>query len=60
MAASNRTVAFTDVLYAVHRSGEAWYQPTVASTDSPDYDADKTEALTQCQLISPEGQEVLG
>ena len=60
MAASNRTPAFTEVLYAVNTTGDTWFQPAISSTDSPDYTADKAEALTQCQLISPEGKEVLG
>ena len=60
MAASTRTPAFTEVLYAVNTTGDTWFQPAIASTDSPDYTADKAEALTQCQLIAPEGKEVIG
>ena len=59
MAASNRTPAFTTVLYAVNTTGDTWFQPTIASSDSPDYTADKTEALTQCQMNSPQGQQVV-
>ena len=60
MAASDRTPAFKRVLYAVKTTGDTWFQPTIASTDSPDYTADKAEALAQCTLLSPEGEEVLG
>lgn len=60
MAASDRTAAFTRVLYAVKTSGDTWFQPKIASTDSPDYTADKDEALTQCQMNSPEGEQVIG
>ena len=60
MAASDRTAAFQRVLYAVKTTGDTWFQPKIASTDSPDYTADKDEALTQCQMNSPEGEEVIG
>ena len=59
MAASDRTPAFKRVLYAVATTGDTWFQPAIASTDSPDYVADKAEALTQCELISPQGEEVV-
>ena len=36
MAASDRTPAFKRVLYAVKTTGDTWFQPTIASTDSPD------------------------
>ena len=29
MAASNRTPAFTEVLYAVNTTGDTWFQPTI-------------------------------
>jgi hypothetical protein len=60
MAASTRTPAFTTVLYAVPVSGDTWFQPTIASSDSPDYTADKTEALAQCEMMNPQGQQVVG
>jgi|21_taG_2_1085346.scaffolds.fasta_scaffold168486_1 hypothetical protein len=62
MAASNRTTAFTRVLYAVNTTGDVWFNPTVGTNDSPDYSTapDKANALTQCALNSPEGEEVLG
>ena len=60
MAASNRTPAFTKVLYAVPASGDTWFQPTVASSDSPDFTADKTEALAQCVMMNPQGEQVVG
>ena len=43
--------------YKVKTTGDAWFQPTVGSTDSPDYTADKAEAVTQCQKLSPNGSE---
>tara|TARA_B100000214_G_scaffold273395_1_gene203590 strand:- start:786 stop:968 length:183 start_codon:yes stop_codon:yes gene_type:complete len=60
MAASNRTPAFTTVLYAVPASGDTWFQPTIASSDSPDYTADNTEALAQCEMMNPQGEQVVG
>ena len=60
MAASDRSAAFKRVLYAVKTTGDTWFQPKIASTDSADYTADKAEALTQCQMNSPEGEEVIG
>ena len=59
MAASTRTVAFSKVLYAVNATGDTWFPSTIGKNDSPDYTADKTEALAQCQLMSPQGEEVV-
>ena len=61
MAASNRTTAFTRVLYAVNTTGDVWFNPTIGTSDSPDYSAaaDKAAAVTQCALNSPEGEEVV-
>ena len=61
MAASDRTPAFKRVLYAVNTTGDVWFNPTVNTSDSPDYSTapDKTAALTQCALLAPEGEEVV-
>lgn len=45
------------VEYKVNATGDVWFPATIASTDSPDYTADKAEAVTQCQKISPLGVE---
>ena len=62
MAVSNRTPAFTQVTYAVNTTGDAWYCPTIRTSDSPDLSTapDKAAAVTQCALNSPEGVEILG
>ena len=60
MAVSNRTPAFTKVLYAVPASGDTWFQPTIAESDSVDYTAEKSAALSQCEMNSPQGEQVLG
>ena len=62
MAVSNRTPAFTQVTYAVNTTGDAWYCPTIRTSDSPDLSTapDKAAAVAQCALNSPEGVEILG
>ena len=62
MAASDRTPAFTRVLYAVNTTGDVWYPATISTNDSPDYSdaTDKAAAVTQTALNSPQGEEVLG
>ena len=59
---SDRTVAFTRVQYAVNTTGDVWFPATVGTSDSPDYSTapDKANAVAQCALNSPEGEEVLG
>ena len=61
MAASDRTPAFTRVLYAVNTTGDVWFPATVSTNDSPDYstDPDKAAAVTQTALNSPQGEEVV-
>lgn len=51
----------TSVQYAVSKTGECWFQPTIANTDSPNSssDVDKAQALAQCALLSPLGAEVV-
>ena len=46
--------------YVVNTTGQTWFQPTIGTSDSPNYTADNTEALSQCQILSPLGEEVLG
>ena len=62
MAASDRTPAFTRVLYAVNTTGDVWFPATINTSDSPDYSTatDKAAAVTQAALNSPQGEEVLG
>ena len=60
MAVSNRTPAFERVLYAVAADGDTWFQPTIAESDSVDYTAEKSAALSQCEMNSPQGEQVLG
>ena len=59
MAASNRQPAFKEVIYTVAASGDTWFQPKIASSDSPDYTADKTEALAQCEMMNPQGVQAV-
>jgi len=61
MAVSTRTTAFDSVEYYVKTSGDVWYNPTIKSSDSPDYSTGtgKSEGVTQCALLSPEGGEVV-
>ena len=62
MAASDRTPAFTRVLYAVNTTGDVWFPATINTNDSPDYSdaTDKAAAVTQTAMNSPQGEEVLG
>ena len=59
MAASDRITAFTRVLYAVNTTGDTFLNPTIGVSDSPDYTADKANALAQSKLNSPQGEEVV-
>ena len=61
MAASDRVPAFTRVLYAVNTTGDVWFNPTIKSSDSPDYSTGtgKSEGVTQSALLSPQGEEVV-
>ena len=47
------------VEYMVNTSGDALFNPTIASSDSPNYTADKVEANTQCLKLSPDAVEVV-
>ena len=59
MAVSNRTVAFESVQYAVATTGDRWFIPTTGYGDNPDAGT-KAQQLAQCQLLAPEGVEVVG
>ena len=47
------------VEYMVNTTGDAMFQPTIASSDSPDYTADKVEANEQVLKLSPDAVEVV-
>ena len=46
-----------EVKYAVKTTGDAMFHPKIRSSDSPDYTAAKTEANTQCVVMSPLASE---
>ena len=45
------------IKYAVATTGNAMFQPTVASSDSPDYTTCKVEANQQVVKLSPLAEE---
>ena len=47
------TPVIQTITYTVNATGDALFNPTIGSTDSPDYTADKAEANTQCLTLSP-------
>ena len=47
------------VEYMVNTTGDAMFQPTIASSDSPDYTSAKVEANAQCVKLSPNAVEVV-
>lgn len=47
------TPAISSITYAVNTTGDALFQPTISSSDSPDYTSDKAEANTQAVVLSP-------
>ena len=51
------TPSISKIEYSVAASGDPFFQPAIASSDSPDYTADKAEALAQCKKLSPLGVE---
>ena len=51
------TRAIKAIEYSVAATGDSFFQPTIGTSDSPDYVADKTAALAQCKLLSPLGTE---
>lgn len=53
------TPSISKIEYVVAKTGDPFFQPTLASTDSPDYTQDKTEALAQCKKLSPLGTEAV-
>ena len=50
---ANYSSALKQVKYAVKTTGDAMFNPTIGSSDSPDYTAKKAEANTQCVAMSP-------
>ena len=53
----NYNSAISAVTYAVKVTGDAMFNSTIGSTDSPDYTVDKAEANTQCVALSPGATE---
>ena len=51
------TPVISSIESSVAADGDTWFQPTIASSDSPDYTADKSEAVTQCGVLSPLGEQ---
>lgn len=58
MAASNRTVAFESVQYVVAKTGDRFFIPTTGYGDNPNAGTN-AQQLAQCQLLSPEGVELV-
>ena len=54
---ANYSSALKQVKYAVKTTGDAMFNPTIGSSDSPDYTAANTEANTQCVAVSPAATE---
>ena len=53
----NYNSAISAVTYAVNATGDAMFNSTIGSSDSPDYTAAKAEANTQCVAVSPAATE---
>ena len=51
------TPVIDSIKYAVATTGNAMFQPTVASSDSPDYTTCKVEANQQVVKLSPLAEE---
>ena len=45
------------ITYNVTTTGDSLFHSTIASSDSPDYTADKAEVSTQCVAVSPLAEE---
>ncbi len=56
MAASTRQPAFSQVIYYINTAGDTPFNPTIGTSDSPDYsaDPDKSAAVAQCTLDNPQ------
>ena len=52
------TPVIKSISYVVAADGNAIFQPTIASSDSPDYTAAKAEANTQAVVMSPLAEPV--
>ena len=51
------TPVISSIEYQVNATGDTFFNPTIGSSDSPDYTAAKAEALAQCKILSPLGVE---
>ena len=47
--------AISSIEYKVNATGDTLFQPTIGTSDSPDYSSapDKANAVTQCSINSP-------
>lgn len=54
MAYNPSSTVHVQVTYAVNASGDPLFNPTIQSSDAPDYTAAKVEANAQCLRLSPE------
>ena len=52
------TPAIKRIEYAVTTTGDVWFNPTIGTSDSPNYSdtTDKAAALTQCFALSHLGK----
>ena len=53
MAYNPNSTSFAKVYYTVNTTGDTWFTPTIQASDSPDYTANKTQALAQCGRMMP-------
>ena len=55
------TPVISSILYAVSATGNVLFQPTIGTSDSPDYASapDKANAVAQCTIMSPLSEEVV-
>ena len=49
------TPAISSIEYKVNTTGDVLFNPTIGTSDSPDYSSapDKANAVTQCSINSP-------
>ena len=59
---SATTSSLSRITYAVSTTGDAPFNPTIGTSDSPDYSnaTDKAAAVAQAAILSPLAEEVLG
>ena len=51
-------VNFARTLYSVETTGDQWFIPTTGRGDNPD-SGTMAQRLAQCQLLSPDGEEIV-